>query len=394
MARNIIVQPLSRTPIDRCAVEMCEHKGIGHPDSIVDGVCEAASRELSKAYLDAYGRILHHNLDKGLLVAGKSAPRFSGGEVLMPIKIVLCGRATSVDEKVDPRAVAVAAAQRYLQQHIHCDPKHFEIATEINEGAANLKEIFARGEGIPVANDTSFGCGYAPYSRLERAVLKLSEVLKSPEFRHQFPAAGDDFKIMGYRMHDTVSITLALAFVDRYVKSAADYYAVKQWICEFLTKALPTPVTININALDDPKAQKEEGLYLTVTGLSGEMGDDGQAGRGNRVNGLITPNRIMSLEAAAGKNPISHVGKLYNVLAMLIARDVYEKIEGVEEVDVQLLSTIGAPIDRPAVAAIEIGMADAVTMDVRRAVAGITDAWLERIGEVTDLILDEKLTLY
>ncbi len=34
------------------------------------------------------------------------------------------------------------------------------------------------------------------------------------------------------------------------------------------------------------------------SGLSAETGDDGQVGRGNRVNGLITPNGPMSLEAS------------------------------------------------------------------------------------------------
>ena len=68
-----------------------------------------------------------------------------------------------------------------------------------------------------------------------------------------------------------------------------------------------------VNALDDPKASDESGIYLTVTGLSAEQGDDGEVGRGNRVNGLITPSRAMSLEAAAGKNAVAHVGKLYNL---------------------------------------------------------------------------------
>lgn len=71
-----------------------------------------------------------------------------------------------------------------------------------------------------------------------------------------------------------------------------------------------------MNVSDTGSAQDS---YLTVTGLSAESGDDGQVGRGNRVNGLIAPYRPMSLEAAAGKNPVTHVGKLYNIIAMRIA---------------------------------------------------------------------------
>ena len=57
------------------------------------------------------------------------------------------------------------------------------------------------------------------------------------------------------------------------------------------------------------------GMYLTVLGTSADGADGGQVGRGNRVNGLISLHRPMSTEAAAGKNPVSHVGKIYNLLA-------------------------------------------------------------------------------
>ena len=112
---------------------------------------------------------------------------------------------------------------------------------------------------------------------------------------------------------------------------------------------------IQVNRLDDPDAKDESGIYLTVTGLSAEMGDDGQVGRGNRVNGLITPGRAMSLEAAAGKNPHSHVGKIYNVFAHHLARSVCERIHETGTVTVRLLSAIGRPLDQPESAAIELG---------------------------------------
>jgi S-adenosylmethionine synthetase len=38
-------------------------------------------------------------------------------------------------------------------------------------------------------------------------------------------------------------------------------------------------------------------------------------GRGNRVGGLITPCRPMTLEAAAGKNAAMHVGKSYSIVS-------------------------------------------------------------------------------
>ncbi|HEX9024765.1 MAG TPA: methionine adenosyltransferase, partial [Geobacteraceae bacterium] len=96
------------------------------------------------------------------------------------------------------------------------------------------------------------------------------------------------------------------------------------------------------------------GLYLTVLGTSAEGADCGQVGRGNRVNGLISMNRPMGTEAAAGKNPVSHVGKIYSVLAHRIAREIYRQTDGVKEVYLLLLSRIGDPIDRPAMAAVQV----------------------------------------
>ena len=322
MVRKIVVNPMSRPPIEESEVEMCERKGIGHPDTIADGVCEAASRELSLAYLRTYGAVLHHNLDKGLLVAGQSAPRFGGGHWIDPIKIFICGRATHSDPKLDVKRIVSDAARGYLEENIRRHLKYFEIFTEIKEGSANLKEVFRRGAGAPLANDTSFGCGYAPYSRLEQRVLTLSRLIESPEFRAQFPAAGDDYKIMGHRVNGEFSFTIALAFIDRYIEGIERYFAVKKAIHDYLVDHLGAPAVIRVNTLDDPAARDERGVYLTVSGLSAEMGDDGQVGRGNRVNGLITPGREMSLEAAAGKNPTAHVGKIYNVLAFLMAREI------------------------------------------------------------------------
>jgi S-adenosylmethionine synthetase len=392
MSRRILVIPSCRTPIERCAVELCEHKGVGHPDTIVDGVCEAASRALSRAYLERNGAILHHNLDKGLLIAGQSAPHFGGGRILGPIRLIVCGRATRPAADFDVEHVVVEAARNHLAESLRADAALFRLEARIREGAANLKEVLARA-ATPLANDTSFGCGYAPLSRLERAVLELAAVLRSAEFRESFPAAGDDYKIMGRRAGEALAFTVALAFVDREVEDVAHYFALKRALGEYLAAQLGQPAAWQLNALDDPAARDESGLYLTVSGLSAEMGDDGQAGRGNRVNGLIAPGRVMSLEAAAGKNPVAHVGKLYNLFATLIAQDVRAECPEVEEVSVQLLSCIGAPVGEPELAALEVS-GGALTPARRRRIEAIAAARLDDPAALTRLILDEKIALY
>ncbi|MEW6703614.1 MAG: methionine adenosyltransferase [Pseudomonadota bacterium] len=395
MARNIEihVRPALK-PFAPDTVELCEHKGVGHPDTLTDAVCEAASRTLSREYLRQTGRVLHHNLDKGLLMAGRSRPRFGGGTVEQPMRFLICGRASPLPDGNEPAALARQAVLEHLRRHAGIEMQPAQVLTEIGPTSGNLQQLFRPVQATARANDTSFGVGFAPYSPLEQCVLALAGVLRSAAFRARFPAAGLDFKLMGCRQVDELTLTVALAFIDRHVGSVAQYFELKQAVHDELARHLPARARLRLNALDDPQAQDESGLYLTVTGFSGEMGDDGQVGRGNRVNGLITPGRPMSLEAAAGKNPVSHVGKLYNVLALLIARDIHRELRSPGEVTVQLLSAIGDPVDEPQVAAIDITSARPLSPAERSFAKQVAARWLGQVGQVTGLILDERVPLY
>ncbi|WP_123722657.1 methionine adenosyltransferase [Pseudomonas lini] len=363
-------------------VEMCEHKGIGHPDSLCDGVAEAVSLALNHAYLQAYGRIQHYNVDKALLIGGESQPRFGGGRVLTPMRLILCGRASPLPNAGLAELVRTAA-YHYLSENLRCDPALFEIECAVRSGSPNLQQAFGRGTSLALANDTSFGIGFSPYSPIENQVLQLGTLLHSAGFQARFPAAGDDYKIMGARVGDRMTFTVALALIDREIHHAAEYFAVKQAITEYLLASLAFPCDLAINTLDDPGASGVDGIYLTVSGLSAEQGDDGQVGRGNRMNGLITPCRSMSLEAVAGKNPVSHVGKLYDALAWEIARAIVTEVEGVEEATVQLLSRIGQSVDCPALVAIELGCRTPLNEAMRQAVQNLAYAHLSDIERTT-----------
>ena len=381
-AAYIIVEAAAQPPLAERRLELCEHKGVGHPDSLTDGACEAAAVALAAAYREAFGAPMHFNVDKGLLVGGRSAPRFGGGEVLEPPKLWICGRAARTQGRFDVAEAAAHAARQYLVRTVRHGAGNFRVACEIRPGSADLQSLYAAGERAPVANDTSFGVGFWPYSRLERTVLDAAALLRSDELRGRFPAAGDDFKVMGLRRDREIALTVALAMVDREVDSAAEYFQTKLMLAGYLSARLEG-ISVVVNTLDDPAAKDESGLYLTVTGLSAEMGDDGQVGRGNRVNGLITPGRPMSLEAAAGKNPAAHVGKIYNALANDIARAVCDEVEGVLEAAVQLVSQIGRPIAEPWAASVEVRASGELTPAVREGVRRTVVQHLERIGELT-----------
>ena len=83
--RSITVESLDNTPVEDQRVELVERKGVGHPDSICDAIMEEISVALCAEYLATFGRVVHHNIDKGLLVAGRTSPKVGGGVVDEPL---------------------------------------------------------------------------------------------------------------------------------------------------------------------------------------------------------------------------------------------------------------------------------------------------------------------
>jgi len=386
--RNIIVADLKQTPLEKQPIEIVERKGIGHPDYICDAVADRISTDLCKAYLEKAGTILHHNVDKSLLRAGETEPKFKGGVVKQPILFVIGDRATDrVDgQRIDVEEIAINAAKTWLKKNMRfVDPeKHVKYQTELKAGSVGLTDIFKRKGKVLGANDTSAAVGYAPMTRTERIVLQTENYLNSEQFKKRFPESGEDVKIMAFRNGNDLKLTVAMAFVDRYVNSEKDYFEKKSKILEEINRYVAVNtnfdvVNVQLNTLD-VKGRGMGGLYLTVLGTSAESGDSGQVGRGNRVNGLISLNRPFCSEAAAGKNPVSHVGKIYNFLTFRIAKRVYMEVKELEEVYIWLLSKIGSPIDQPAIAAAQVITENNNNIDkVKREIDAVLDDELENI---------------
>jgi S-adenosylmethionine synthetase len=339
-------------------IEIVERKGIGHPDTICDSIADRFSLSLTQYYLKKYNQIFHFNVDKALLVAGESKTKFGGGKILKPMKIFFGDRATYRvnDEEVPLDEILEKSVYEWLKENLRfVSEKEIEIINEVKQGSEELTSIFKRKEEFLPANDTSALVGYAPLTILEKSVLELERYLNSKEFKRKFPESGEDIKIMGLRDNNTFIYTVAMAFVDRFVKNEDDYFKKKDEIKEemknFLNTNFEIEANIYLNTLDE-RGRGEEGCYLTVTGTSAEAGDSGEVGRGNRVNGIISLNRPAGSEAAPGKNMVSHVGKIYNLLAFDIANKIYERIGKYNYV--WLLSQIGRPINNPLVISIEV----------------------------------------
>lgn len=400
MTRNISVEGLDQIPIEKQRIELVERKCLGHPDSLADGIAESISRALSRSYLEECGSVLHHNTDQGEVVAGESLPKFGGGTITRPIYFLISGRATKTFNGINipADAIAVEAARDYVRKILPTINMDREIIVDcrMGKGSTDLQDVFRSCEGkVPRANDTSFGVGHAPFSEAESIVRGVAAFIDGT-LRPKYPVIGQDCKIMCLRDGDAITLTIAMAFVDRYCSSIAEYIEQKNFLTEQITavaKQFTTrAINVAINTADDLEGAS---VFLTVSGTSAEMGDDGSVGRGNRANGLITPNRPMSMEATSGKNPINHIGKIYNLLATQIAQDCVARVDGIEEMYVRMLSQIGYPIDQPHVASAQILAKPGVNINsIKPDIEAIIDGWLEKTPTITEKVIRGELSTF
>ena len=407
--KNIYVNGINQVPVPKRQIEIVERKGIGHPDSVADGVAETVSESLCAMYIKEVGHVLHHNTDQTEVVAGISAPKFGGGEIVKPVYILMDGRATTYIEKdgkevsLPVESTALKGVRKYLKKtypYLDIDSDVI-LDTKLGMGSDDLTGVYKASNYL--SNDTSFGVGFAPFSVTDELTFQTERYINGA-LKKKIPEAGQDVKVMCSRVGKDITMTIACAMVDRFIDDPTSYKSA----VEDLTKSVQDfgagiidkygdgeNLVVDVNAGDD----YERGVYyLAVTGLSQEMGDDGSVGRGNRCNGLITPFRPMSMEATSGKNPITHVGKIYNVLSTMIAKDVAKKVKADAEIHVRLLSQIGHTISDPLNANIDIineNAADSPKLNKWKDEAyEIAADWLDNIDKVSELIINGKIRTF
>jgi S-adenosylmethionine synthetase len=395
MERNIVVAEATGQYIEDLPVEIVERKGIGHPDSLCDGIAERVSVEYTRWCVENLGTPLHHNFDKVQLVAGEVEVGFGKGALLRPIHIQIAGRGTPEFQgrKVPMDAIAIDAAKKHVRETMkYLDPdKHMVIDCFAGRGASEL----AHQVDHVKANDTSFGCAHWPRSQVESAVYDTAQFINF-DLLKQFPI-GEDVKVMGMRRGDNMILTCAIPFISTQIKDQAEYMEARKGVRASVQayaekNAKGRTVNVDVNTADD---DANGDAFLTFTGTSAECGDDGAVGRGNRVTGLITPFRTASLEAAAGKNPISHVGKIYNVLSFLVAQDVVKEVPEVHEVSVYILSQIGHPLDQPLIATATVKpVKGSLTPAVAEKVKAVLNKRLENVNDLRKLMAEQKVKLY
>ncbi len=360
--KNLTIESIQCPAVYERPLEIVERKGRGHPDYICDAVMESVSVGLSQEYIKTAGRVLHFNIDKALLVAGEVEKKFGGGKVISPMELIIGDRATFEYNgvKIPVAEVTRSAASSWLTKNLPAVNIETDIKLTIamKPGSPELTGIFDEKAGTnPTANDTSCAVGLAPFTPTEKAVFDLEHYINSQEFKETFPEMGSDVKIMGLRRGSALHLTVACPLFASMISGEKEYFNRKEVIYRAMlefTKELPfTEVSLDYNCLDR-RGLGEAGVYLALLGTSAEDGDSGEVGRGNTIRGVIAVNRPCSAEAAAGKNPVSHVGKIYSILAQLLAEEIYSAELSIKEVRIWLLSRIGAPLQNPEALYVEV----------------------------------------
>jgi len=382
---EIVVEALRDTPVARRRTELVERKGLGHPDTLCDALVEAISIALNRMYLDRIGIIAHYNIDKALLIAGQCRKRFGAGEITQPMELIVGDRATFTAGGVTlPVADTVTTAvDTWVAAHLPRLRPGIDLRTRVAlaPGSEELRRIFKDQPIAVVSNDTCGASGYAPFSPTEEMVLATERFLNSSEFKAQFPDTGSDVKVFGVRRDTRLALTVAMPLLCHAMGSERAYFARKAEIIEALRRRFadaPFDLEWYLNCLDRPGCGIE-GVYLSVTGTSAEDADSGQVGRGNRVNGLIAFSRPTGGEAAPGKNPVAHVGKIYSVLSHRLAGVIHARQPDIEEVYVHLATRIGQPVADP-FCSVQVVLPPGLALgDVEATARAVIDAELRRM---------------
>ncbi len=328
---------------DQQPIEIVERKGLGHPDTVADGIAESISIEYSKYCLENFGAILHHNVDKAIVLGGQCDLEYGRGELLKPFRVLLAGRMSrSFDNQmIDIKNIQTKAVKNYFKKilpRLNLD-RDLEFHTFTSSSSRIPYWFSPRAiddlpeHKNPHANDTATIIGFWPLSMLEQIVLASERYFYEfdPEVRPRFDFVGGDIKIMALRKEKDVELTLCVPFHADKISSQKEYYERKTLIEGGLRESLQKrfsnlfDITLKINTQDQKiRNEKDDGRgrYLTVIGSALDYGEEGISGRGNRCRGLISSMRPSTVESVYGKNPVYHVGKVYSLITQEIARQI------------------------------------------------------------------------
>lgn len=385
--------------------EFVERKGVGHPDTMCDAIAELASRYYSQYFYDKYQLFAHHWFDKVMLIGGESSISYGKGELIVPYKAIFGGKCVRsfMGEDVpllDIFKRAVSDVMSSVLTGFNAD-KHIIVVNETvsYQGPSrrnsryrpeNVEDLVSPLDFNRVSNDCNMLSSFYPLSKLENIVLSLENMLNSKSFKEKYPYVGSDIKIVGTRKYEDYFLLVNLPFVANYVSSFEQYTEFSQEIKDIINKFVKQQFGIECDLLFNPSNHKNA-PYLTALGSAGDSGDVGVVGRGNRINGLITPMRCMSIEAPAGKDPIDHTGKLYGIVADRISKKVYELIN--KPVETYIFVAKSSPLVKPDEVVVKIGKEE-LSLNDKKEIEQLVESELKNAYKITDELVNIGITLW
>ncbi len=317
--------------------EIVERKGLGHPDSLADGLADAISIAYSKYCLDRFGVVPHHNLDKVYIGGGHFLRDYGSRTMLAPIQLIVNGRiSNSMDgSEIDVQSIQREAASEFLaplmphldvEQHLEIHPnatqhtqRDFWFSPRSREDLHELSRL--------KANDTSLCVAYAPLSVCELLTIVLEQAFWNvQEDGGRVPRwtdIGQDIKVMVLRNGRQIDVTVCAPFMSNSM-SFYEYYLQRVSETESLLQQLAESVVGNKYQVK-VEVNTAGRLYMLGVGSCIECGEEGIVGRGNSSGGFIAAGRPHSMEAAFGKNPVYHTGRVLGYLTQKLAWAIYRQ---------------------------------------------------------------------
>jgi S-adenosylmethionine synthetase len=346
--------------IEQLPVEVVERKGIGHPDTLSDGIAESLSMEYSRLTRSKYGAVLHHNVDKLGVKGGHWERDFGMGRMLKPATVVFGGRMSTefADEQINIEELQATVARDYLLKvmpHLGEYPDHVQFDFGTSNFSVNPTWYKPRNiDDVPDAhhqwaNDTSVTVSHFPLSSTEELVKALEGYFYTAPYQPRYSFIGQDIKVMAVRRQEEIDVTVCVPFISTETPDRKFYDEMKEKITAELSELANIVVSeklrvnVSINTADENRHRKL--VYMTATGSCIEFGEEGFVGRGNSPNGLISSMRIHSMEAAFGKNPVYHTGRVHAFFSAEIAKQIFSEL-GVEN-SVMIQTNNGDPLLEP-----------------------------------------------
>lgn len=339
---NIFINSNLRVP-SAYELEIVERKGIGHPDTLADGIAEKISDDYSRYCLEKFGAVLHHNVDKVCVMGGLiKIYDWGSAKMVKPIRVLVNGRISPAfnNAKIPLEDIFEKAINLQLKKILpHLDiEKWVKIIDESTSYSKNPRWFNPVSlDDLPEhklarANDTSTVIGYWPLTPTEELTLEMENFFYRSDRDPKYKFIGHDIKVMVTRKKKQIDVTLCVPFI---VNETPNYNFYKEKV-EFISESLldiakkhlgkhfkvKMYVNNHYRSIKKGNIKKIEGYYCNVSGSALDYGEEGVVGRGNNRRGIIPSFRTYTMEAAWGKNPAYHVGKVLGLVVDTLAKNI------------------------------------------------------------------------